>query len=361
MNHFKLIIMKTRKFLFAVIPFLMMACGDDGEGMPGSGGQEPDGGSGTEETAIAFTANIPAFALGRATVDNSWTGLADNRVAVQIDGTVKEYTVDEQGVMTAADPFFWEGRESVTVSAWYPYCDGVKPETISVKSDQSVPENYAASDWLEAVGAEVRPSYTRLSFSHRTAKLVCTLTMENASPQDAELVFVGLDGVEGSSEIKATAAMEALLVPQTVEAGSEFVRVSIPDQNDLTFSYTADKDFVFEAGKIYYLSISVTESGGVDVDIDASVAWGTPDDETIDGEATGLNPDADASWTETDSGNGDMDGSSSGLNPDGSASWTETDSGNGDMEGSSSELKPDGNAPSWGEPDEEDLTVTVGE
>ena len=74
----------------------------------------------------------------------------------------------------------------------------------------------------------------------------------------------------------------------------------------------------------------------VDVDIDASVAWGTPDDETIDGEATGLNPDADASWTETDSGNGDM-------------------------EGSSSELKPDGNAPSWGEPDDEDLNVTVGE
>ena len=338
--------MKTGKFLLAVIPFLLMGCGEEENAVPGGGPQDPGtegGGAGVvaPDSAIVFTANIPSFAGGnigsRSTVDNDWTGLADNRVAVQIDGTVKEYTVSEEGAVTAADPFRWEGKENVTVNAWYPYSDGVKPETVTVKADQSVAENFEASDWLEVNGAVVTPGANRLSFSHRTAKIVCLLTVPDGSSEGAVLTFKNVQGVEdGSGMVKATADLEALLVAQTIPAETEFLNVDVPSMSGMALSYTTDKEFVFESGKIYYLTVSVSEEGAMDVNISSSVEWGSADVEPLPGESTELNPDPDASWGAA-TGNEDLPGSSTELTPN-----------------------PDTDAPSWSGGTSEDLPATEG-
>ena len=102
---------------------------------------------------------------------------SDAKVGVEINGTVKEYTVNEKGELTSAAPFYWEDLgQTVSVNAWYPYNEGKKPEVV-VAADQSVAANYLASDLLEVNNASVSASENTLTFVHRTACVECALQL----------------------------------------------------------------------------------------------------------------------------------------------------------------------------------------
>lgn len=74
-----------------------------------------------EQNAMNFTAVIVPMASenedSRVLPYDTWAGLSDRRVAVKVDGEIKAYSVDAEGNMTCEEPFFWNGRETVTVDA----------------------------------------------------------------------------------------------------------------------------------------------------------------------------------------------------------------------------------------------------
>lgn len=247
--------MKTRTFLIAAF-CLLAACAKEEGGTDGPGiqpGDEP-GGEPQQEASISFTADIPAFVKGesRATVDNNWSELPDPTVAVEIDGVVKAYTVDVNGRLTSEDPFLWGDKEEVTVNAWYPYTEGSKisDEALTVMADQSKLENFVGSDQLEVVSATATPSYSVLSFSHRVAKLVCSLTVENGTAEGAVVRLLNLKQVQEGTSVTATSDWKALMVPQTIPTGQDFVEVTVPSMGNLSFVSAPVTDFVFERGKI---------------------------------------------------------------------------------------------------------------
>lgn len=336
--------MKTRTFLIAAF-CLLAACAKEEGGTDGPGiqpGDEP-GGEPQQEASISFTADIPAFVKGesRATVDNNWSELPDPTVAVEIDGVVKAYTVDVNGRLTSEDPFLWGDKEEVTVNAWYPYVEGSKisDEALTVMADQSKLENFVGSDQLEVVSATATPSYSVLSFSHRVAKLVCSLTVENGTAEGAVVRLLNLKQVQEGTSVTATSDWKALMVPQTIPAGQDFVEVTVPSMGNLSFVSAPVTDFVFERGKVYYLNINVSKEGTTTVEISSSVAWGNSDTVSVPGNSTDVNPSPGQPGWEAGDGATDMSGESSEVNP--SPSEPEWGSGESEeMPGTSSGVNP---------------------
>lgn len=343
--------MKTRTFLIAAL-YLLAACAKD-EGADGS--NQPGNETGDEtpqETSISFTADIPAFVKGesRTTVDNNWSELLNPAVAVEIDGVVKAYTVDVKGSLTSEDPFLWGDKKEVTVNAWYPYAEGSKisDEALTVMADQSKLENFVGSDQLEVVSATVTPSYSVLSFSHRVAKLVCSLTVENGTAEGAIVRLLNLKQVQEGTSVTATSDWKALMVPQTIPAGQDFVEVTVPSYGNLSFVSGLDKELVIEKGKVYYLSINVSQEGAVTVEISSSVAWGNSETLPVPGTSTEVNPSPGQPGWENSGASTDMNGSSSTVNPSpGQPGWEVSEDESGNMTGSSTQIGPSFGNSGW--------------
>ena len=356
--------MKTRTFLIAAL-YLLVACakdeGADGANQPGNetGDETP------QETSISFTADIPAFVKGesRTTVDNNWSELLNPAVAVEIDGVVKAYTVDVKGSLTSEDPFLWGDKKEVTVNAWYPYAEGSKisDEALTVMADQSKLENFVGSDQLEVVSATATPSYSVLSFSHRVAKLVCSLTVENGTAEGAIVRLLNLKQVQEGTSVTATSDWKALMVPQTIPAGQDFVEVTVPSMGNLSFVSAPVTDFVFERGKVYYLNINVSKEGTTTVEISSSVAWGNSDTVSVPGNSTDVNPSpGQPGWEAGDEETG-MSGESSEVTPSpGNPGWGTGGEETG-MSGESSEITPSPGNPGWGHNEDEDVKLEANE
>lgn len=351
--------MKTRTFLIAAI-YLLIACGkeDGATSVPGNESGNETGDETPQETSISFTADIPAFVKGesRTTVDNNWSELLNPAVAVEIDGVVKAYTVDVKGSLTSEDPFLWGDKKEVTVNAWYPYAEGSKisDEALTVMADQSKLENFVGSDRLEVVSATVTPSYSILSFSHRMAKLACSLTVEDGTAEGAVVRFLNLKQVQEGTSVTATSDWKALVVPQTIPAGQDFMEVTVPSMGNLSFVSAPDEDFVFEKGKVYYLNINVSEDGTTNVNISSSVAWGNSETVPVPGTSTDVNPSpGQPGWGEGDEETG-MSGESSEVTPSpGNPGWG-TGGEDTSMSGESSEVNPSPGQPGWGHNKEDD-------
>lgn len=345
--------MKTRTFLIAAF-CLLAACAKEEGGTDGPGiqpGDEP-GGEPQQEASISFTADIPAFVKGesRATVDNNWSELPDPTVAVEIDGVVKAYTVDVNGRLTSEDPFLWGDKEEVTVNAWYPYTEGSKisDEALTVMADQSKLENFVGSDQLEVVSATATPSYSVLSFSHRVAKLVCSLTVENGTAEGAIVRLLNLKQVQEGTSVTATSDWKALVAPQTIPAGQDFVEVTVPSYGNLSFVSGLDKELVIEKGKVYYLSINVSQEGAVTVEISSSAAWGNSETLPVPGTSTEVNPSPGQPGWENSGASTDMNGSSSTVNPSpGQPGWEVSEDESGNMTGSSTQIGPSFGNSGW--------------
>jgi len=138
--------------------------------------------------------------------------------------------------------------------------------------------------------------------------------------------------VQEGTSVTATSDWKALMVPQTIPAGQDFVEVTVPSMGNLSFVSAPVTDFVFERGKVYYLNINVSKEGTTTVEISSAVAWGNSDTVSVPGNSTDVNPSPD----EPEWGSGD---------------------GDTDMSGESSEVNSSSDNPSWGhnEKDDEEL------
>lgn len=324
--------MRISNLWWAVLPFCFFACGEEEQSEATSG------------TPVSFVATIsPA---SRLTVNNSWAGLSDAKVGVEIGGIVKEYTVNEKGELTSAAPFYWEDLAvPASVNAWYPFNEGEKPEMVVVSADQSVAENFLLSDLLEVNGASISESENTLTFVHRTARIECALTLqsgEEGSLNAATITLLNLSGVDEGNSVKMTGDYKALVAPQTLEAGTPFLEVSMSDGR--SDEYVLPDNVELKGGYIFPVSVEVTPDG-LQVDFGTPIKW---EGETVgtDGEAPEVGPDANGdNWDS--SGSDTTTGDSSEVGPDGNANgWTEGD--NETTTGGSSTVNPGGNPGEWG-------------
>ena len=199
----------------------------------------------------------------RATVDGNWDDV--NSVAVQVGDEVKEYFVDATTDPTKAtlsndtDPFYWDAT-TMTVSAWHPY-GATMPEVV-VQKDQSIADNFAASDFISAKD-EVSIDNPTLVFSHRTARVKVILKVGNdiTSLEGATVSLIGLT-TEYNNPATITPCnsdentFEALLRPQTISAHEPFIQVEL---NGETYSYGLAEDITLEANYRYAYTVTVSE------------------------------------------------------------------------------------------------------
>lgn len=292
--------MRMSNLWWAVLPFCLFACNKDEQ-------QE-----GTDGTPVSFVTTISPSS--RLTVNNSWAGLSDAKVGVEINGTVKEYTVNEKGELTSASPFYWEDLTGdVSVNAWYPYNEGKKPELV-VAADQSVAENYLNSDLLEVNGASVSASKNTLAFVHRTASVECTLRLtdgEEGTMNAATVTLHNLSGVDEGNSIKTTGDYKALVAPQTLPAGTVFLEVTMSDGR--SDEYVLEGNLELKSGFIQPVSIEVAPDG-LDVDFGTPVKW---QGETVstEGESPEVAPDANGDKWEPNGDNVQTDGETSEQKP----------------------------------------------
>ncbi len=383
--------MKTTKYLCLALSLTFLSCGKEETGGTDTGG--------VADGAMLFTASIkaPEQVNSRLTTNNSWVGISDNGIGVMIGETVRKYVVSETGEMTSETPFYWSDFSSpnVSVSAWYPYNDGVKPEVI-VAADQSVVENFQKSDFLEC-NMDVTTESTALTFTHAGAKIICNVKLDpsfDASLNASKILLYNIAGVAEGTTIVTTSSHEALVAPQVIPAGTVLLGVELSDGRYTQMKEgTLTADLVIEKGYCYPLDVTVYPTtveiipqaaiswGGSSVDIESGAEgvgpgvngddWNQSGDESdVDGEAGtvgpdgGTNPgwngdssDADAGADTVDpdggtnpgwNGNGsDVTGGSSTVNPGNgnNSDWTGGESG---VEGDSNTVDPDnGNDSQW--------------
>ena len=341
--------MKQKIFLISLaFSFMFMACTNEEVSTPedenNPGITEP-GEEVVADSAVVLKASINGmkYSGSRSTIDGNWA-VEDTLVAVKIGDEVKKYSVDSDGYLTSDTPFYWGDNDKLTIEAWYPYNEGVKQTEILVKQDQSVPENLIASDYLEVLPVEVEMSYPRISFSHRVSKLVFTISVANGSSKGAALKILNVAGVEGGNDIVASSDNVALLAPQTILQGTDFLNIDL--QSGLSAVYTVENDLVFEQGYMYMIKVSISEIGSVNMEILDRVDW-VGNDEQLDGDASAINPGTgNGGWGDTgDEEN--MDSDSSTVNPDtGNGGWN----GSGDdenMDSDSSVVSPGTDNDGW--------------
>ena len=224
-------------------------------------------------TGLSVEATPQAAPSTRASVDGDWQGVTS--VALKIGDAVKEYTVtatDADGYKSAmlsreSDPYYWIGRNPITVSAWWPFdkADITKMPAVKVAEDQSKLADFQSSDFISAENRKVEFNNPTLGFTHRTARVTIELKPGTGftSVDGATVSLVSLSADNGNpTAIKTYNASgntyEALTAPQTVAAGNPFVRV---DLGGGTFYFRPQNDVVLEAGNRYTYTVKVNATG----------------------------------------------------------------------------------------------------
>lgn len=154
---------------------------------------------------------------------------------------------------------------------------------------------------------------------------------------------------EGTS-VTAMASGNALVVPQRIPAGQEFVEVTLPEYNNLQAIAAPHEDLVFEKGKIYYLDVDVSKEGVAEVVVSSSASWGNNEIISVPGTSTDVKPSpGQPGWGEGDKDTS-ISGESSEVTPSpGNSGWEEGDKDT-DISGESSEITPSpGSSPNWGD------------
>lgn len=321
--------MKITKYLCLAFSFLLFSCDK----------VETGGTDNVNEDAISFTASITAVNNGatRLTTNNSWAGLTDNSIAVKIGDVVKEYTVSATGEMTSDAPFFWNeiSAQDATVSAWYPYNEGVKPEVV-VYADQSIAENFLKSDFLECE-TTISKENSVLTFTHAGAKIICEVILDeevDASLNASKVMLSGFTGIANGEIITTNGAREALVAPQSVAADQVKVMIELSDgrytegdPNPVVREGTIK--YPFEIKKGYYYTFKATVyASEMTVECTGATAW-TGDSSDVSAESPSVGPDAEGDSWEQNGGDADVNGGTSTVSP---GNGSDSEWGNGGTE-----------------------------
>lgn len=170
--------------------------------------------------------------------------------------------------------------------------------------------------------------------------------------------FLNLNQVQEGTSVTAMASGYALVVPQRISAGQEFVEVTLPEYNNLQAIAAPHEDLVFEKGKIYYLDVDVSKEGVAEVVISSSVSWGNSETLPVPGTSTDVNPSpGQPGWGEDDKDTSISDESSEVTPSPDTPGWGEG-SQDTDISGESSGITPSPKpSPSW----KPDITELEGE
>lgn len=272
------------------------------------------------EYPLVIKASIESPAM-KSSSDDSWTG--SERIAVRTalsGGTMatKTYSTDESGIMSSADPFYWNSSdETKQVAAWY--CgDGSSDageengETLdqwSVRSDQS-DEGYQMSDLLYANGNMTYGQDNSLTFYHQVAQVTINITDDGSLGSASEIASVTIgDGsialsgnftapADGSStgtwipsEDKgriiprpadepsegSLASYKAIAIPQDLE-GETFIIINLTDGGSLKYIPSENEAELFP-GFIHRYNVTVE---GLELKVEAETGIPWEDGETID-------------------------------------------------------------------------------
>ena len=216
------------------------------------------------------------------------------KVGVTITGAASvhknvAWTVGKNGSLSNTGTAAYWGTTNVTVTAYHPYHSTYTGtnQTFTVNTDQSKEEGYLNSDLLWATTtASSAANPVTLNFSHKLSQINVTLVndgnidLSGASitlcgtniatgfnPQTGELHAV----TESIADIKAyvtsgsTCTASVMIVPQTLKEGSEFIKISVGEED---YHYTLPEDRVFESGKAYEFTIEVNISDDSDAHTD---------------------------------------------------------------------------------------------
>ena len=266
--------MRQRLFIFAAtaLLFALAACTQDelADDNRLSEGEYPVV---IHATGLSVEATPQTAPSTRTTVDGDWQDI--NSVALKIGDAVKEYTVtttDADGYKSAtlsreSDPYYWIGRNPITVSAWWPFdkADITKMPAVKVAEDQSKLADFQNSDFIAAENRKVEFNNPTLEFTHRTARVAIELKPGTGftSVAGATVSLVSLSADNGNpTAIKTYNASgntyEALTAPQTVAAGKPFVKVELGSG---TFYFRPQNNVVLEAGSRYKYTVKVNTTG----------------------------------------------------------------------------------------------------
>ena len=257
-----------------------------------------------DASPVSFMSDIAYEEVSsRSTVDNSWDG--GEKIAVMIGDVVKEYTVSNGGVMTSETPFYWNefSGSEVTVNAWYPYSE--TKQEVTVSADQSMPEGYQQSDFLEVTEATVSKSNSVLSFSHRGTKLILNVALNESFGNVGvkEMYVTNISGVNGgATEVKALKtgykAFVALIAGQDIAENSDFLRIVFDDNRTAIYN-TGTTRYTLGKGKYYTFNVAVNGLEEVTVTTSESGVW-VNEQENLDGTHPTVTPESNGGqWNNT--------------------------------------------------------------
>lgn len=184
------------------------------------------------------------------------------------------YTANGSGGLAGATQYYPETGSGVKISGYHPYNSGTADAfNFSVAADQSGNVDYYNSDLLYSAEASYARQKTAhpLTFDHLLAKITYTLVAGSGSPDLSgatvkiinTLPTVEFDRIAGTiSAAKGTVtaitpnAGGAIIVPQTIAAGTKLIEVTLASGG--TLHYTVPTGSVtFAKGEVYHYTITV--------------------------------------------------------------------------------------------------------
>ena len=236
---------------------------------------------------VRFSTNINNYTVKSSLAEDDQIGVFAGAPITRLNvlGTV---TSDKGVAFESGSEIRWqEGQtEATTFAAYYPYsadCDATGADlfkfTFSVSDDQGSAENYAASDLLTAVAANVavpadpaNADPVTLTFGHQGVKFVVNITKDiTAAVEDVEILDTKLTGtvdmetrtvgsLTNSGTIHAyrpdanAENFEAIILP--AEDIAPKIRVTV--QGGTTYTYSMEGTMTFVAGKQYTASLHIS-------------------------------------------------------------------------------------------------------
>lgn len=240
--------------------------------------------------------------------------------AIMANGNNVQLTADGNGGFTYASRMTWPSNGTVSVYAYAPYNAAWTPSAdnaFSVAADQSEDAGYLASDLVYGVPTATNPvtrttdGNVAMSFSHKLAKLNidivsgddainlkgATVNVLNTLPTTSLNLTTGALGTATGTATTIKAAIfsstatafksSVILVPQTVNAGTQLVQIRTADK---TYTAKLPADVTFESGKEYTYTVNVGMT-------DLTLGGGTVNPWTS---TTGMESDAEESDTPVD-------------------------------------------------------------
>lgn len=270
----------------------------------------------TQESEIRLTSEITPSS--RVTEEYQSTQFESDRpIGVTITGSKsgndyvnKLWTADGIGGLSTENKVYW-ANTNIDLIAYHPYNEEwtqVTTYNFSVKTDQSEAADYLNSDLLFAKNENVTKTENAISltFSHKLAKINVTLQPEYSEMDLSDAVIsicntktsttINLsDGTvpeNASGEIKEIKAgvgltASAIVVPQTVVSGTQFIKVVLGNK---TFYYTLPTDKQLKSGYSHNYTLTVKETA-LEITNSSNINdWNNDEGNTGDANETDVTP-----------------------------------------------------------------------